>query len=351
MRSAHLTHPILCLPLVFALSACGGGGSAAPEAAALAVQPPSESVVLARSQTGTVTEAQREAAASATAQSTANACHAIRPFYWEMGNGSERLVGGSVASPTTTLAYDATTPISIASASKWLYGAYVAQKANGQLSELDTKFLTLRSGYVNLQDCDSTQTIDSCLAAGDNGAYLAQADDKFYYGGGHLQKHASLAGLGSMDNHALAAEVRSQLGADVALTYIRPQPPGGVAISPDGYARVLRKMMRGELRIGALLGSAKVCTNGSTCGHDQALSSPVPSTESWHYSIGHWVEDDPLVGDGAFSSAGAFGFYPWIDAAKSSYGVIARVARVGSGYASAQCGRLLRKAWTSGLAQ
>ena len=57
-----------------------------------------------------------------------------------------------------------------------------------------------------------------------------------------------------------------------------------------------------------------------------AANTPVPSTESWHYSIGHWVEDDPAVGDGAFSSAGAFGFYPWIDASKTYYGVLAREA-------------------------
>jgi len=28
------------------------------------------------------------------------------------------------------------------------------------------------------------------------------------------------------------------------------------------------------------------------------------------YAIGYWVEDDATYGDGAFSSAGSFGFYP-----------------------------------------
>jgi len=32
------------------------------------------------------------------------------------------------------------------------------------------------------------------------------------------------------------------------------------------------------------------------------------------------------VGDGAFSSPGAFGFYPWIDRTKTNYGVLARSA-------------------------
>lgn len=76
--------------------------------------------------------------------------------------------------------------------------------------------------------------------------------------------------------------------------------------------------------------------------------APIPPGESWHYSIGHWVEDDPVVGDGAFSSPGAFGFYPWIDATKSYYGILARnVSGAGSVGDSVDCGRLIRKAWTT----
>ena len=62
------------------------------------------------------------------------------------------------------------------------------------------------------------------------------------------------------------------------------------------------------------------------------------------------METDPTVGDGAFSSAGAFGFYPWIDATRSWYGVLARQTAAGSGNESAQCGRLIRKAWVTGVA-
>ena len=71
---------------------------------------------------------------------------------------------------------------------------------------------------------------------------------------------------------------------------------------------------------------------------------------SWHYSIGQWVEDDPVSGDGAFSSPGAFGFYPWVDAGKSWYGIVARSVTNGY-YESAQCGGLICKAWLTGVAQ
>ena len=125
------------------------------------------------------------------------------------------------------------------------------------------------------------------------------------------------------------------------------------------YARFLRATLKGDLQMGALLGSHAVCTNPQTCPKE-AVKTPIPQTETWHYSVGHWVEDDPKVGDGAFSSPGAFGFYPWIDASKTFYGIVAREDRSGlrsddsdqkPAVQSVDCGRLIRAAWLSGQAQ
>jgi len=46
-------------------------------------------------------------------------------------------------------------------------------------------------------------------------------------------------------------------------------------------------MLRGGLRIGALLGTGPVHTNPLTCGTDQAAFTPIPTTESWHCSVVH----------------------------------------------------------------
>jgi len=97
------------------------------------------------------------------------------------------------------------------------------------------------------------------------------------------------------------------------------------------------------------LGTHAVCTNPATC--PTALNTPSPANESWHYSVGHWVEDDPVVGAGAFSSAGAFGFYPWIDAGKARYGILARSSGTGSGFESVMCVRLIRKAYATAVVQ
>jgi hypothetical protein len=291
------------------------------------------------------------AAAKATAESTTNACATIGPFYWEIGDRQGKLASGSVTPAGSIERYDADTVMGIASASKWLYSAYYVQRRAGVLSDEDIKFLTFRSGYTNFAICLPRDTVDSCLDRAKNGTYAAATDGYFFYNGGHMQKHASVNGLGAMDNQALAAEVRSQIGREIQMTYSQPQPAGGVETSASQYAIFLRKILSGELAIAGLLGTHAVCTNPKTCS--QALSSPSPDDVNLHYSLGHWVEDDPVSGDGSFSSAGAFGFYPWVDAQKTLYGIVARKAPAGenAGFQSLACGRLIRLAWKLGAAQ
>ena len=313
-----------------ALTACGGGssdegGSAAP------------------------TDAQRATAAQSTAQANA-ACAAVQPFYWEIGRSSGRLAGGSigVGAPVRD------TLMPIASASKMLYAGYVAERRVGVLTADDIKYLSFRSGYTGFDACMQSDTVGSCAASGTNASYVAANDGKFFYGGGHMQQHAAqpaLMGLGALDNVGLAAELRARLGNDIVLAYSQPQPAGGVRSTAADYALFLQRVLAGSLKLRDLLGTSAVHTNPVRFP-DEAVSTPVPLSESWSYSIGHWVETDPVVGDGAFSSAGAFGFYPWIDAGKTTYGVLARVALgsvgEGAGMQSAACGRLIRKAWLTG---
>ncbi len=321
-----------------ALAACGGGSNDDP--------PPPSGPGLA----------QRTAAASATAQSTTNACAPIRPYYWEIGDGQQRLASGSVAAPGNPVTYTASTFMPIASASKWLYGAYVAERRGGALTSEDIQFLTFRSGYTSLStlgDCRADDTVGDCVARGDNDVQTPAHVGKYYYNGAHMQKHASLPapgmGLGALDGTALATEMRRLLGADIHFTYGQPQLAGAARSTADDYARFLRKLLQGELRLGALLGAHKVCTNPATCA--EAISTPMTNGADWNYSLGHWVEDDPATGDGAYSSAGGLGFYPWIDAGRRWYGIVARNGALGGGDESAACGALIRRAWVTGVAR
>lgn len=342
----------LALPLVGLLSACGGGGD--DMAAVPNVAPAADGSMAADAEARrgvqavtaqALSDSQRIAAATATASSSSNACNTVRPFYWEIGSASARLASGSVKSTSSNVVYGANTPVALASASKWLYAAYVAQRRGGVVNAQDVKHLTMKSGYTNMYTvCNATQTVDACLAANGNGNYNASTDNRFYYGSGHMQKHASLLGLGGLAPKALGPEVQAKLGTDLLLGYSQPGVAIGAYATPDAYARFLRKLMNRQLQLGNLLGSNKVCTSSTACGSASAMVSPV--SDAWSYSLGHWVEDTPGA-DGAFNSLGALGFYPWIDASRSYYGVLSRMAD-GGAETSKQCGQLIRKAWNSG---
>ena len=291
--------------------------------------------------------ASRAEAAKATAESATNQCSDIHPFYWEVGDKDAPLLSGSVGGAT----YTADTVVPIASASKWLYASYVVEKQAGGLSPTDVKFLTFNSGYTNFNGCLADQTIGECLNSnGNQTIYNASADGRFFYHNGHMQQHASLTGLGAANANTLASAIMSELGTDLGLSYSTPQPAVGGVTSARGYARFLRRLLGDQFHMSTRLGTHAVCTNPATCptASFTILPSPAPS---WHYSLGHWVENEPSTGDGAFSSIGSGGFYPWIDATHTYYGIVVRNTSSNTWFESAKCGRLIRKAWATGVAQ
>ncbi len=327
MKSSR--HPAWPLPLLALLAACGSGGDSA-------TTPPGLQA--------------RVDAAAATASGNA-LCTKIAPFYWEIGDATAARASGQVGGST----YGANTRISIASASKWFYSTYWVQRTNGVLSASDVQFFNFQSGYTYFTEpgCSPGDTVEGCLSHTDATNHQFGEQDlttvgKFDYGGGHMQVHASQNGLAALDNAGLAAEIQRQVGSDIAITYTQPQLAGGVTTSAAEYAKLLRKILGGQLLMGSALGTHPVCVDPGSCPN--ALFTPSPRGEQWHYSIGHWVEDDPTVGDGAFSSPGAFGFYPWIDAGKNWYGVISTL-NLGGAIDSVKCGRLVRKAWLTGTVQ
>jgi hypothetical protein len=300
---------------------------------------------------GRLTLEERTAAAKATAESNP-ICTEISPFYWEIGDAASTLASGALG-----VKWSETTSMQIASASKWMYAAYVAEIRNGVLTTEDIAGLNFTSGYTSFDKCGRDDTVHSCAISGTNGVVTQANVGKFYYGGGHMQHHADVVmNLGAQNNATLALTIGSEIGVPSAgiFEFVQPQPAGGIETTPEIYAGFLRKMLNDEFQLSSQLSSHLVCTNELTCA--EAEWSPFPADESPQYGLGHWVEDT----DGAFSSPGAFGFYPWIDAEKSTYGMVARYSLIGFGspdpkehpYArSVFCGRLLRKAWESGSPQ
>jgi hypothetical protein len=321
-------------------------------------------VVATMADAGAGTPPTRSSVAAATATAKDNPlCVAIEPFYWEIGDAGGSMVSHSVGTPTVA----ASTKMDIASAAKWLYAAYVVEERGGaaNLTDDDIPFLHFTSGYSNMGNLttgtcpagDDPDTVNVCLArinTSDGLPFTYQNPATigvFDYDSGHMENHASLyMGLGNVTNTALGPVIFAELGPGVSFSYSEPLLAAGVYSNASTYALFLRHILDGSLAMLDALGLYPVCTLPSpTC---DAVYSPIP--EAWHYSMGHWVEDDPATnGDGAFSSAGTFGFYPWIEASAAYYGVLARKSNAlgEQGYTSAECGRLIRAAWDTGIKQ
>lgn len=269
---------------------------------------------------------------------TAPACSGLGDAYWEIGDASGRLASGQRG-----IAISPDRPLHIASASKWLWGAYVVERRDGRLTADDVAALTMSSGQVGLNPLRCRGTVADCHGRGVDTAQVG----RFHYDGAHAQAQAMDLGLGAQDGPGLAAKMRKLLGQDIDFTFRSPQPAGGAIMSPAAYGRFLRKLSAGHLRLSAQLGSHAVCTLPGTC----PTAAASPFGRDWHYSLHHWVED-AAGDDHALSSAGAFGFYPWLSADHTSWGLLAREdASARAGQASAACGALLRRAWATARPQ
>ena len=365
-----------------AVSGCGGGGSGG-----------SQGSVVGTHQAG-IQAAQSTATSSAACQAIAQNAGASSPdngFYWEVGDAGGVIASGTVT-PPGGVNYTRDTALAIASASKWVYGAYVVellgsvQNGVGVVPASDVQYLNFTSGYDNMSDtaCSISDTVDTCLAQS-NGAGQLNGDrtlgdiGKFYYNSGHLEHLASsVMGQGGdtvvdlssalVDTFASSGVMINPLtlpgnGSPTSL-FLLPIAAGGIYSNATNYAAFLQGMLRSSnpLRMRYFLQSTAndayaVCANPSACPNT-ALQSPLPSTLNWHYSITHWIEDDPTTGDGAYSSPGKDGFYPWIDAGLTYYGIISRfdnnpgaTASDAPYYKSAMCGAAIRKAFLSGVPQ
>ncbi len=297
-----------------------------------------------------VTLLQRIEAAKETANTNSN-CVDIIPYYWEIGSKDGALVSGSPGDQSIAR----TTMLPIASATKWMFGAYVVQAKAGSLESDTIEAMTMSSGYTSFGNLSCApnyvKTVSDCFNVGDNDEYTPGHDHYFYYNGGHFQKLAMDNGLGPLSESELVAEFQDKLGGDYNLIFGSPQLAGGITTNAEQYAIFLQSILDQQLFMYNHLGANAVCTNPDTCS--TSIASPYVH-QDFHYSYGHWVEDDPVSGDGAFSSAGLFGFYPWINAQKTLYGVISRyevpggVNDIGSGAASQACGSLVRRAFETG---
>lgn len=275
---------------------------------------------------------QRAAAAQAALKDTATT-----PFYWEVGDATGPLGWGSVRTPTL----DVNSTVSFASASKWMFGAYALEKL-GSVTAAQRKLLNMSSGYMMMTSrCLQTETVDQCAVRTNANTYNATWDGTFFYESGHFQHFADTdLGLGGKPNGGLSLEYQNVLGL-TDVHFSQPLLAGGMFGTPLLYRSLLLKLLNNQLVLSPLLGQDKIPASGAL----GVAHSPAPSNERWYYSYGHWVEFD-----GTCSSGGAWGFYPWISADKTLYGMVVHNDDPGTSQddvdlVSVYTGRLIRNAW------
>jgi hypothetical protein len=291
--------------------------------------------------------AARQQAAAQAAQH-AKTCTDIGDFYWEIGDAGGKLASGSVGSK-----YTSTTSMRIDSASKFVFGSYVLEKLGGkEPDEHQVHLLDMTGGYAHVKNdimvCSVfARTVATC-AEEDHAAEPHTGDiGIFAYGNQGDEELAVELGLGDKTKEMMAEEYKKYLGDDLDFSFRTLLFAGGLKSTPDNYARFLRKILSGKLRMKDHLGTHAVCASKFDCPDTVAVT---PSPYFWHYSLNHWVEDGKKD-DGAFSSPGLEGFYPWISADKTTYGIVARQVFGRKSWAtSAWCGMSIRRAWMTGTA-
>jgi hypothetical protein len=269
------------------------------------------------------------------------ACTKLGDFYWSVGDTSGVLVSGAIGS-----SYGATTRMAIFSASKWIFSAYVLESQSGVLTDSMIKGLNFTSGYVEdgLPLCSPSDTVGSCFDLLDN--YVPAKEGSFHYASGHMQNvAANELSLSALDEAGFASEIMSALGTEMDLNFdvnvlngvqAGPIAAGGMNTSPQAYEGFLTRILGNQYEISSRLG-------------DESVSTLSPLVD---YSLGHWVEKKADGSIDAYSSVGALGVYPWIDADKRYWGLISRVEEVTPMTAandSLACGQKMRAAFLEAL--
>ncbi|WP_374572293.1 hypothetical protein [Phenylobacterium sp.] len=303
-------------------------------------------------------------ATAAAAAAAGPACTSAQPFYWEIGgaNGAP-LASGQVGGNT----YGRTTVVDIASASKWVFGAYVLQRFGGVPSDPTyAKALAMQTGYNNFKEvlCTSFQTVNRCFTILNNDAHDANADGVFYYAGGNSQYLAATPGLlnlGGDTSGPLLSDISAYLQLGPSMSYGAPALAGGMKSNAQDYAAFLQRLMPGAAN-GYVMKDYLTYQPVSTtpCPANEQNCSPM-GTVAWHYTLNHWVEDNSVAGmtpdgtvigpgDGAISSPGAYGFYPWLRQGPGGawyYGIVSRKGAATGYQQSVPCGQAIRAAFFS----
>lgn len=225
MPYSSRTHTVVTIAAIGCIvSACGGGSGSPSDAAPPVASNSSATTTNNTNSTNSGVNNNRLAAATVAAKNAANTdpmctTDKLGDFYWEIGNASDN--APIVYSSQGTGSVNSSSYFNIASASKWIFGAYVLEKKGiDQVRGISALKDGLRfmSGYTGFNEdaCIGKQNVTACYIAGMNGK-TGQANpdtvNKFDYDSGHDQKLANVdLGLANFTAAQLDAEYQNTIG-------------------------------------------------------------------------------------------------------------------------------------------
>jgi CubicO group peptidase (beta-lactamase class C family) len=178
---------------------------------------------------------------------------------------------------------------------------------------------------------DEDITLDACARQMADQYFTYTPGTTFHYAPGHMHLAALMAERATDKkwNAIFREEIGDPLEMSAAARYDNednPDPAGGARASGSDYAAFMLALARGEL----LTPASQAALLSDQSGVARIAHSPVSAYGwTWRYGLGCWKEcyeerwGAACDASTVYSSAGAFGFYPWIDAATGRWGVVA----------------------------
>ncbi len=259
--------------------------------------------------------------------------------------------GGELVHSTTVGGVDGSTPMSVASSTKWLTAATMMTFVDDGSISLDApisrwlpEFATDQPAITARQLLDHTSGVrdQDCLWNGgplaDCVRRIAGSPREFAAGSAYSYGNADFHVLGRLIEelgHADFASVvgdrlTGPLGMDSTTWPGEPAatgPAAGVRTTADDYLRFLAMILgRGAVGERRILSESSVeeLVRNQLGGYDTSHDFAVGITRIPRYGLGCWPDEvDAAGGTVVVSGNGGKGFYPWVDFSTDSIGVIA----------------------------
>lgn len=296
------------------------------------------------------------------------------------GAGLLVVADGNEYRNTTYGKYNTDTVIPIASASKWLTAATIMTLVDegkvsledpvsnylpnftGPTGDATIRQLLSHTSGIAQADCiwEDRQTLEQCVNSVATQKPAYEVGKKFSYGNTSFSVAGRIIEVvtGQTFEKAFESRIAKPLGmshtrfdGNYYPTESNPVPAASAESTMDDYGRFIEMIFnRGEFNGIRVLSERSVLEmeTDSVAGLNTSADSAVRTTGIPTYGLGTWRDVTTTDDVGVVTSGnGAYGFYPWVDRSRNSYGLIFVYDQRGSELAVPESQREMHWVWTA----